>query len=155
MTPPTCTVDPVFIKQEYSIPDWIGNPLINAGFVSQDWVDSYKWNFAPFQFHALMFAAFASVIGPFGGFFASGLKRSLGIKDFGKVFPGHGGWADRMDCQILTCVFVYVYRKSFVQTIAVSMTTLLQYSLNLPLEERINMMNALQRSIDAEMEMQL
>jgi phosphatidate cytidylyltransferase len=32
------------------------------------------------QIHALILATFASIIGPFGGFFASGLKRSIKIK---------------------------------------------------------------------------
>lgn len=32
------------------------------------------------QIYALILAMFASIIGPFGGFFASGLKRSIGIK---------------------------------------------------------------------------
>lgn len=43
---------------------------------------------------------FASVIAPFGGFFASGFKRGFKIKDFGNSIPGHGGMTDRMDCQV-------------------------------------------------------
>lgn len=46
-------------------------------------------------------ALFASLVAPFGGFFASGFKRALKIKDFADVIPGHGGVTDRMDCQIL------------------------------------------------------
>lgn len=42
---------------------------------------------------------FASIIAPFGGFFASGFKRGFKIKDFGDSIPGHGGMTDRMDCQ--------------------------------------------------------
>lgn len=52
------------------------------------------------QLHALVMAIFASVIAPFGGFFASGFKRSFKIKDFGDSIPGHGGMTDRMDCQV-------------------------------------------------------
>ena len=52
------------------------------------------------QLHALVMAVFASVIAPFGGFFASGFKRSLKVKDFGDSIPGHGGMTDRMDCQV-------------------------------------------------------
>ena len=51
------------------------------------------------QFHALVLSAFASLIAPFGGFFASGFKRGFKIKDFGDSIPGHGGMTDRMDCQ--------------------------------------------------------
>ena len=54
------------------------------------------------QFHALVLSAFASLIAPFGGFFASGFKRGFKIKDFGDSIPGHGGMTDRMDCQVLT-----------------------------------------------------
>jgi CDP-diglyceride synthetase len=39
-------------------------------------------SFAPIQFHAAVFSIFASIIAPFGGFFASGLKRGLQIKVF-------------------------------------------------------------------------
>ena len=54
---------------------------------------------------------FAGFIAPFGGFFASGVKRAFKIKDFGDSIPGHGGITDRMDCQIMmgmfTCVWVH------------------------------------------------
>jgi hypothetical protein len=52
------------------------------------------------QLHAVVLAMFASIIAPFGGFFASGFKRSFKIKDFGDSIPGHGGMTDRMDCQV-------------------------------------------------------
>ena len=56
------------------------------------------------QFHAVVLAAFASIIAPFGGFFASGFKRGFKIKDFGDSIPGHGGMTDRMDCQVSWCL---------------------------------------------------
>lgn len=54
------------------------------------------------QLHAVVMAMFASIIAPFGGFFASGFKRGFKIKDFGDSIPGHGGMTDRMDCQVST-----------------------------------------------------
>lgn len=60
-------------------------------------VPAIPW--APFQLHALVMATFASLVAPFGGFFASGFKRAFDIKDFGDSIPGHGGLTDRMDCQ--------------------------------------------------------
>uniref|UniRef100_A0A6N2KXQ0 Phosphatidate cytidylyltransferase n=1 Tax=Salix viminalis TaxID=40686 RepID=A0A6N2KXQ0_SALVM len=54
----------------------------------------------PVQWHALCLGLFASIIAPFGGFFASGFKRAFKVKDFGDSIPGHGGITDRMDCQV-------------------------------------------------------
>jgi phosphatidate cytidylyltransferase len=57
-------------------------------------------SYLPVQLHALVLAAFASLVAPFGGFFASGFKRAFKIKDFADSIPGHGGITDRMDCQV-------------------------------------------------------
>lgn len=59
--------------------------------------------------HSLILSLFASVIAPFGGFFASGFKRAIKVKDFADIIPGHGGLTDRMDCQILMGMFSYLY----------------------------------------------
>jgi phosphatidate cytidylyltransferase len=64
---------------------------------------------APIQLHAIVMACFASIIAPFGGFFASGFKRAFKLKDFGQSIPGHGGMTDRMDCQFLMGLFSYMY----------------------------------------------
>ena len=42
-------------------------------------------------------------ISQLGDLSASFIKRSLNIKDFGKILPGHGGIVDRMD-SILFCI---------------------------------------------------
>lgn len=70
---------------------------------------------APVQLHALVMACFASLIAPFGGFFASGVKRAFNVKDFGHSIPGHGGMTDRMDCQFLMGFFSYMYYQSFIK----------------------------------------
>ena len=80
----------------------------------------------PLQLHALSFAFFAAVIAPFGGFFASGFKRALRVKDFGATIPGHGGITDRMDCQIVMAVFSYIYIESIVGLGDVSVSGLLE-----------------------------
>lgn len=69
---------------------------------------------APIRLHAMAIASFASLVAPFGGFLASGLKRATGIKDFHNIFPGHGGVMDRMDCQFFMCLFVHIYCSTFV-----------------------------------------
>ena len=68
----------------------------NDAFV---WRTDHQIAWAPFQIHAVAMAIFASLVAPFGGFFASGFKRAFNIKDFGDSIPGHGGMTDRMDCQ--------------------------------------------------------
>ncbi|KAJ1337099.1 hypothetical protein BSLG_006859 [Batrachochytrium salamandrivorans] len=80
----------------------------------------------PLQFHALLLAAFASLIAPFGGFFASGVKRAFKIKDFGDSIPGHGGLTDRMDCQFIMGVFSSIYFQSFIGTKGITVGMLLQ-----------------------------
>merc|ERR1712013_68263 len=68
----------------------------------------------PFFIHAFWMSLFASIIGPFGGFFASGFKRAFKIKDFGDIIPGHGGIMDRFDCQFLMATFTNVYIHTFI-----------------------------------------
>lgn len=55
---------------------------------------------------------------PFGGFFASGFKRAFKMKDFSDSIPGHGGVADRVDCQIVNGLFAYLYLSSFIKNVA-------------------------------------
>ena len=67
-----------------------------------------------FQLHCFWIAAFASICAPWGGFFASGLKRAFKIKDFGDIIPGHGGFLDRFDCHLAISGFVWVYITTFI-----------------------------------------
>lgn len=49
-----------------------------------------------------------TVVSQIGDLIASKLKREYGIKDYGNVFPGHGGIMDRFDSLILTSAVFYV-----------------------------------------------
>lgn len=49
-----------------------------------------------------------SILSQFGDLFASRIKRSIGIKDFGKIFPGHGGGLDRLDSVMFMLVTLFV-----------------------------------------------
>lgn len=44
----------------------------------------------------------------FGDLTESALKRKVGIKDMGKIMPGHGGAMDRIDGTLFACIAVYV-----------------------------------------------
>ncbi|TVY18732.1 putative phosphatidate cytidylyltransferase [Lachnellula arida] len=102
-----CTPNPVFLPHVYHLPIWF--PYFKSFLM------------APMQIHIIMFATFASLIAPFGGFFASGLKRTFKIKDFGDSIPGHGGITDRMDCQFIMGFFAYMYYHSFIALYKVSL----------------------------------
>jgi hypothetical protein len=54
------------------------------------------------------FCLFVSLVSPFAGFLASGIKRGYDIKDFATSLPGHGGFLDRFDCAILVASFTYL-----------------------------------------------
>lgn len=45
-----------------------------------------------------------------GDLFASMVKRHCRIKDFGHIFPGHGGMLDRLDSIVFTAIVIYCYR---------------------------------------------
>lgn len=57
--------------------------------------------------HMALIGGIGSVIAQFGDLFASSIKRYVGIKDYGKLIPGHGGILDRFDSVILVSPFVY------------------------------------------------
>lgn len=67
-------------------------------------------------FHIIPFILVASFVAPFSGFLASALKRAYKKKDFGETISGHGGIADRMDCQVIIAIFTSTYINSFVYT---------------------------------------
>jgi phosphatidate cytidylyltransferase len=50
----------------------------------------------------------AAIAGTFGDLFESKLKRLAGVKDSGKMMPGHGGFLDRFDSILLATPFVWL-----------------------------------------------
>lgn len=54
-----------------------------------------------------------SIIGQLGDLTLSSIKRDLGIKDFAKTLPGHGGWLDRFDSLVLVPPVVYHFLSLF------------------------------------------
>ncbi|SCZ92252.1 BZ3500_MvSof-1268-A1-R1_Chr5-2g07738 [Microbotryum saponariae] len=117
----SCTPNPVFNWYSIPLPSSIvaGMERLTGGHA----IRSLWWT--PFQFHLVVLAIFASLVAPFGGFFASGFKRAFNIKDFGDSIPGHGGMTDRMDCQFLMGWFTYVYYASLIRVSHVTVTSLM------------------------------
>ena len=61
----------------------------------------------------LLMGAIASVLGILGDLFASAVKRQVGIKDYGTIFPGHGGILDRFDSVMFIAPFVAIAVRYF------------------------------------------
>ncbi|CAA0829058.1 Phosphatidate cytidylyltransferase 2 [Striga hermonthica] len=121
-----CDPGPLFRPESYSVPEWF-----------PQWFPWREISVLPVQWHALCLGLFASIIAPFGGFFASGFKRAFKIKDFGDSIPGHGGITDRMDCQMVMAVFAYIYHQSFVVPQSLSIEMIMdQILMNLAFEEQ-------------------
>ncbi|OUM57428.1 hypothetical protein PIROE2DRAFT_17597 [Piromyces sp. E2] len=127
----TCEPDPVFIVKAYNIPTFIVDILSIVG------IKVSTVSVLPMLLHSIVLSAFASLISPFGGFFASGLKRAFKIKDFGDTIPGHGGVTDRFDCQLLMGAFSYIYYITFVQTPETTVSFIMNQILSLDHEQRV------------------
>lgn len=54
--------------------------------------------------YAILCGVVVSVFGVFGDLFESRIKRGVGVKDSGKLMPGHGGMLDRSDSLIFAGV---------------------------------------------------
>lgn len=93
----TCSPHNIFVAKEYAVP-MLG-----------------KLNILPIQIHGIFYGLFASLVSPFGGFFASTIKRAYQIKDFDNLLPGHGGLMDRMDCQVFMIFFTAFHYSIYVK----------------------------------------
>ncbi len=64
--------------------------------------------------HYLLLGLVGGVAGQAGDLFASLIKRTCGIKDYGTIFPGHGGIMDRLDSVYWSVVVMYCYMVLFI-----------------------------------------
>lgn len=126
--------DPLYVPTTYTLPesDWLPDTI----------------TMAPLQLHVAALSAFASVVAPFGGFFASGFKRAFNLKDFSDMIPGHGGITDRMDCQIIMGVCSNIYLTTFVWA-AAEVPDLIQAIQRLPDQGQLDLYSTLTESLTA------
>lgn len=103
--------------------------------------------YSEFELHTIFLGIFAGFIAPFGGFFASGMKRAFKIKDFGDSIPGHGGLTDRVDCQLLMGMFTCTWTNSLVFNRGVALQTVLHQALSLSYQDQLSLLEELQLAI--------
>ena len=72
-----------------------------------------KWNISPFYLvdanisYIIFSIILLSIFGQIGDLFFSKIKRIKKIKDFGNIFPGHGGVLDRIDSSLFIFILGY------------------------------------------------
>lgn len=70
-------------------------------------------NFSVSYLYLVVLGLLASLISVLGDLSFSLIKRSCGIKDYGSIFPGHGGMLDRFDSVIFVAPLVYLLCSNF------------------------------------------
>jgi phosphatidate cytidylyltransferase len=56
----------------------------------------------------VLIGAGGAILGPLGDLCESMVKRAAGVKDSGKIIPGHGGLLDRIDALLFVAPWVYL-----------------------------------------------
>jgi len=58
---------------------------------------------------AMLLGLLVSIFGQLGDLVESLFKRNMGVKESGRLIPGHGGFLDRMDSVVFAGIVVYYY----------------------------------------------
>jgi phosphatidate cytidylyltransferase len=74
-----------------------------AGMVFGALLDELSW------LDGLAIATIIGLLAPAGDLSESMAKRELGIKDSGRLLPGHGGFLDRLDAMVFCAPAVLLY----------------------------------------------
>lgn len=62
----------------------------------------------------IIYTVFASIISQIGDIFASIIKRKARTKDYSSIFPGHGGFMDRLDGISFNSIFTLLFFMLFI-----------------------------------------
>lgn len=83
----------------------IGGWLIACGvsMIFAHYIPELTW------FEWVVYATLVTVVGTLGDLMESLIKRTLQIKDSGKILPGHGGMLDRFDSLLLSTPVIFLY----------------------------------------------
>ncbi|KAA9331313.1 phosphatidate cytidylyltransferase [Hymenobacter busanensis] len=88
---------------------WAGGALLT---LAVGWALGYLIPELPLA-HRLVAATVVAVFGPLGDLAESMLKRSVGVKDSGRIMPGHGGLLDRFDAFLFVVPVLVVLQLLF------------------------------------------
>ena len=78
--------------------------LTSAVFISYLIKDLMNFNVV----NSLIYGFLIGILAFFGDLLESAFKRKIGVKDSGKLIPGHGGLMDRFDGYFLVLPFLYI-----------------------------------------------
>lgn len=83
-----------------------------GGILTASILGAALWWMTPFAFwQAFLVSFLIAVMGFFGGLVMSAIKRDKGVKDWGHLIAGHGGFIDRLDSVVFSApVFFHVVR---------------------------------------------
>jgi len=93
------------ISPKKTIEGAIGGWLIGFGFA---FVFGFLQDLFSQTWILIVLAIGVPILSQIGDLIASAFKRHYDIKDYGKIFPGHGGVMDRVDSQLLAAFLIYV-----------------------------------------------
>ncbi len=96
------------ISPKKSIEGCIGGALFSIGFfLLFCYIYSEICDVTICWWLAAIYAFCCTLFGQIGDLSFSYIKRSYGVKDFGKILPGHGGFLDRLDSLIFIAPVFY------------------------------------------------
>jgi phosphatidate cytidylyltransferase len=61
----------------------------------------------------IILSSLIALFGTLGDLFESKLKRTAGLKDSGRILPGHGGFLDRFDSMLIATPFAWFFIRIF------------------------------------------